>query len=402
MAPVRCCPFEAYPNDSCLSCRKKISGGNWDWRFVVCRDCLNLIWQHDIDFPESYCNELKFRFKVKLKKMSLCPVCLKSWEVPGIKVFIMRLLGKIGDIEPCPWCILSCGTYPKMSIGEVNKITVMAKTRIRRRVLKNRLESSKKSSQAEPSPTVKRANPLPVHKTENPKDFLHQAEVYCKTQQWDRAITSASEALDIDPNYSAAYMVRALAYRCRGQLNEAVDDYGKVIDLDPQGAEAWKFRGACRAQEAANAQSASVAEGLNEMAYEDYRRAFELKPNDEQCGLALLEHEICLGKYREAVGTTGEMWPRIQAPLNKLICAWLGAIAMILAGRPERRWIHLKEHLENSNETLDPTAWCLAEIEGHLESLESRIDDRGRLDRARMIHGMFRVRFSDKGPALAR
>ena len=190
--------------------------------------------------------------------------------------------------------------------------------------------------------------------------------------------------------------------RRAGQLNEAVDDYGKVIDLDPQGAEAWKFRGACRAQEAANAQSASVAEGLNEMAHEDYRRAFELKPNDEQCGLALLEHEICLGKYREAVGTTGEMWPRIQAPLNKLICAWLGAIAMILAGRPERRWIHLKEHLENSNETLDPTAWCLAEIEGHLESLESRIDDRGRLDRARMIHGMFRVRFSDKGPALAR
>ena len=124
-------------------------------------------------------------------------------------------------------------------------------------------------------------------------------------------------------------------------------------------------------------------------------------PDNEQAGLALLELEICAGKYREAVGMTGIWWNRIQGSHNKLICAWLTSIAFILAGKPAQKWEHFREFLESDATKLGPTEWSVAEISGVLENLGSRgICDANILDEIHIIHKLFLRHFSGSGPAI--
>lgn len=233
--------------------------------------------------------------------------------------------------------------------------------------------------------------------------WLRRAQSYAATHDWERSRDCASKAIEGDSSLIEAYMVRAIALRVIGGLDEAANDYTSVIEIDPQHGPAWMFRGACRAQKASSEQDTKEKTRLLNEAYPDYRRAAELMPDNEQAGLALLELEICAGKYREAVGTTGTWWNRLQGPHNKLICAWLACIAFILACKPEKRWAHFWEFLETEPTRLGPTEWSVAEISGLLETLESQgICDQAKLREVRKVHETFIQHFSGGGPAIER
>jgi len=234
-----------------------------------------------------------------------------------------------------------------------------------------------------------------------PLEMLEAARVLVQHQDWPRARACASEAIRLNAGLPEAYMIRAFAARVMGDLEGAIADYTLAIERDPQRGEAWMFRGACKAQLASAATDRSRARELLSEAHPDYQRASELKPDDEQAGLALLELEICLGRYREAVATTGLWWRRMQHANYKLICAWLGAIAFILAGRPEAKWIHFREFLEADRTRLSATEWSVVEISRALERLPSEPNcDRERLDRVREIHALFLRHFPAGGPVI--
>jgi hypothetical protein len=124
-------------------------------------------------------------------------------------------------------------------------------------------------------------------------------------------------------------------------------------------------------------------------------------PDNEQAGLALLEFEICAGKYREAVGTTGVWWNRIQTPGNKVICAWLASIAFILAGRPAQKWTHFRQFLESDSTKMSSTEWSVAEISAAIQDLASRgVVDSDKLSGIKDVHELFLRHFNDGGPAI--
>jgi len=231
--------------------------------------------------------------------------------------------------------------------------------------------------------------------------WLDQARTFAGMHDWNRARDCATKAIIMAPTLVESYMIRALAFRVIGELDEAIRDYSSVIEMDPQHGEAWMFRGACKTQRASSKHDKSHAMNLLNDAHPDYKRAAELMPDNEQAGLALLELEICAGKYREAVGTVGIWWNRIQSSHNKLICAWLASIAFILAGKPRQKWIHFREFLESETAKLSPTEWSVAEIGGVLENLGSQgICDANTLQEIRNIHETFLRHFSGSGPAI--
>lgn len=234
-----------------------------------------------------------------------------------------------------------------------------------------------------------------------PLEMLEAARLLLRHQDWPRARACAAEAIRLNPALPDGYMIRAFAARVMGDLEGAIGDYTHAIELDPQRGEAWMFRGACKAQLASAARDPVRARELLSAAHPDYQRASELTPDDEQAGLALLELEICLGRYREAVATTGLWWRRMQHASYKLICAWLGAIAFILAGRPEAKWLHFREFLEADRTRLSGTEWSVVEISRALERLASDADcDREKLSRVREIHALFLQRFPAGGPVI--
>lgn len=231
--------------------------------------------------------------------------------------------------------------------------------------------------------------------------WIGQARIFTEVYDWKRARDCATKAIVIAPTLIEAYMIRALACRVIGELDEAIKDYTRIIAIDPQQGEAWMYRGACKTQKASSGPDQVQAMNLLNDAHLDYKRAAELMPDNEQAGLALLELEICAGKYCEAVGTTGIWWNRIQGSHNKLICAWLASIAFILAGKPVQKWTHFREFLKSETAKLNPTEWSVAEISGFLENLGSQgICDANILHEIRNIHEIFLRHFSGSGPAI--
>jgi hypothetical protein len=164
-----------------------------------------------------------------------------------------------------------------------------------------------------------------------------------------------------------------------------------VIKLDPENETAWRYHGTTTTLKAAGTDPKTKNELWNK-ALLDFRRSAELQPTVEYIGLDLLELEICLGKYKDAVGTFGEWWSRVQSPKNKLVCAWLGAIALILAGKPARRWVQLRDLLENDSIRLTAGDWTITEMDRYIRG--TRQEDRDQFDSVIKIHELFLKHFS--------
>lgn len=89
-------------------------------------------------------------------------------------------------------------------------------------------------------------------------DFVAQAN-------YDEAIKKFTKAIELMPNFAKAYSFRGSAKFDKGDLNGAFDDYSKAIEIDPTFAEPYDYRGRIR-------MIWSDVEG----ACDDFRKAFVL------------------------------------------------------------------------------------------------------------------------------
>jgi tetratricopeptide (TPR) repeat protein len=62
-------------------------------------------------------------------------------------------------------------------------------------------------------------------------------------QKFDEAISDYNKALELDPNYSLAYTNRGSAYLKKYQFDKAMADYNRALELDPSNAAAYFNRG---------------------------------------------------------------------------------------------------------------------------------------------------------------
>jgi tetratricopeptide (TPR) repeat protein len=227
--------------------------------------------------------------------------------------------------------------------------------------------------------------------------LLRQASNLDDTGQWAAAETCSTDIMQTDPDLAEVYMIRARSRRFQDKLDEARADYEKAIQLNPQRAFAWLGRGAVTNQKASRmAESEEKRLILEQMVYPDYKQATMLSPNDADIGLSLLELEMFLGKYREAICTAGSWWNRAESTRHKMVCAWLAAIALILGGKPERKIVVFRDFLEKSQHTLGQSDWCTEEIRQLVSRLEANPDfDRAKLHKILAIHNLFLSRFTN-------
>ena len=60
---------------------------------------------------------------------------------------------------------------------------------------------------------------------------------------YEQAVTEFNKAIELDPEYAMAYNNRGNAYWNKGNFDGAIADYDKAIELDPECAEAYGNRG---------------------------------------------------------------------------------------------------------------------------------------------------------------
>lgn len=88
------------------------------------------------------------------------------------------------------------------------------------------------------------------------------------------ALDALTVAIQLDPEFAEAYAYRGLAHYQQGNYDAAMEDYDKAVARSPNHAEAYYFRATLHGQ----------LKG-HEKAVSDYTRAIELKPALDRCVL---------------------------------------------------------------------------------------------------------------------
>ena len=97
------------------------------------------------------------------------------------------------------------------------------------------------------------------------KAYFNRGIAHVSSGAYDQAIKDYSKVVEINPDDSAAYFNRGSAYRMIGQHDRAIAEYSRAIEIDPQFAQAHNNRGI-----------AYVSKGEIERAIADYDKAIAL------------------------------------------------------------------------------------------------------------------------------
>ena len=92
---------------------------------------------------------------------------------------------------------------------------------------------------------------------------------YWQKGDFDGAITDYTRAIELDPEYAEAYNYRGFAHLNNGDIDKAIADYTKAIDIDQELTEAYKDRA-----------TAYLANSDFDNAINDYTKAIQLDPDD--------------------------------------------------------------------------------------------------------------------------
>jgi tetratricopeptide (TPR) repeat protein len=122
------------------------------------------------------------------------------------------------------------------------------------------------------------------------KLLLEQGNLFLASNEYEEAIASYDQAINITPNDAYAWWSRGNALLDLGQYAEAVTSYDRTLEIKPDYHEAWYNRGIALSQL-----------GDYEEAIASYDRALAIKPDKYQTwnsrGIALRQ----LGRYEESI-----------------------------------------------------------------------------------------------------
>ncbi len=94
---------------------------------------------------------------------------------------------------------------------------------------------------------------------------------FCIAERWKEALDAFTKVIEINPQSAQAYAARGVAYGELGNYNQAIADYNKTIELNPQDALAYYNRGVAYGKL-----------GNTKPAIKDYNKAIELNPQSAQ------------------------------------------------------------------------------------------------------------------------
>ena len=115
-------------------------------------------------------------------------------------------------------------------------------------------------------------NPTRVRclKKELARTYVYRADAhFWKKGDSDNALTDYDKAIELNPESAEAYKDRGISYLSNSDFDNAIKDYTKAIELDPESAEAYKNRAI-----------AYLGKSDFDNVITDYTKAIELDPDD--------------------------------------------------------------------------------------------------------------------------
>jgi len=114
---------------------------------------------------------------------------------------------------------------------------------------------------------------LYIEQNQDPEGLAHayhnRGVAHMQKGNLERAIADYNKVLELRPHYADAYYNRGVAFARKGDTERAITDYTKAIENNPRDAGAYRNRG-----------DSYRGKGDFVRAIADYTRAIELDPND--------------------------------------------------------------------------------------------------------------------------
>lgn len=125
---------------------------------------------------------------------------------------------------------------------------------------------------------------------EQAKTHNYQGATWAYLGQSSQAISEFTKAIEIDPEFARAYYNRGRFYYGSGQYSKAISDFNRTIELNPEYADAYFRRG-----------GAYYLLGEYDQALSDYSKAIELNPKNAMAYVNRVSIYRKLGRYDQAV-----------------------------------------------------------------------------------------------------
>ena len=122
------------------------------------------------------------------------------------------------------------------------------------------------------------------------KQYLKAGEDFAKANNYTDAIDQFTRAIDLDPDNDKAYLQRGIAYTRLGEHKLAAEDYDRALVFDGNNAELYYFSG-----------NEWHQYGDNPLALKKLTAALTLKRNFLEAYQVRLKVHMALGQYREAL-----------------------------------------------------------------------------------------------------
>lgn len=184
-----------------------------------------------------------------------------------------------------------------------------------------------------------------------------------------------------------------------GREEQAIEDINKAIELNPDQGGLYLLRGEILLTKVQGMKDKNVFSKENNQLLEkvvtDYKVAVGKNPSLPLIWLNLIEFNILLHKWDDAISIYGSARPYIDTKEDQLIRSWLGCVALALAGDP----IEEEDKKPLYDQTIKITGAALVgriiSPSFHREIIEMGASTDGRWEKLVEIHKLFLEHFHD-------
>lgn len=141
--------------------------------------------------------------------------------------------------------------------------------------------------------------------SQNPKQFYKVGKEFFENGKLQDAIDQFSKAIDVDPDYEDAFEARALAYETLGNFEEAVEDYEKLAIFNDKNEVAFY-----------NIARMYFAVGQNEKALSNVNKSLDIKRLYEEGQQLKVSILLEMEKYNDALETAKEALRYKESDVN--------------------------------------------------------------------------------------
>ena len=225
--------------------------------------------------------------------------------------------------------------------------------------------------------------------------LIEKAESYIDSKDFQQALkyyTQIIENTDPHPHY---YKRRGWIYRMNGEFDAAINDMNKAIELDPDDSNSYWERGACYAHKLSQLINIDKTDKttLLQIIHKDYKSSVERNPSSSEAWLAILETDMLLHNWDDAISDYGSCKSYIVSREYQLVRAWLGCLSLIFTGDDLEE--EDKKLLYDKTIRLKMSNWCVSEIDSLLIELEKEGFYDEKLKKANEIHIIFLNHFDE-------